>query len=120
MNTILAGAALALALTGASAQTMPNANQTPESSASGSMMPNANRTPEGSNGAPRANGTTTSSGTVSPDGTTPLNPTPIPSPKNCIPSVAPSCPTQPCPSGTTPDAQPTPGTPPCPLPSATH
>ena len=99
MKSILAGAVLAFAISAAAAQTMPNANQTPEQSNSGSAMPNANRTPEGANNLPNGDGTLTPSTGVSPYGTTGIGPVPTPQPTPCTTGAAcPACPQPPVPA----------------------
>jgi len=87
MKILLAGAVLAFAIASATAQTMPNANQTPEQSNAGTAMPNANRTPEGSNALPNANGT------LPP----PTSPVPAPQPTPCATGAPCSCPQPPVP-----------------------
>jgi len=109
---------LVCGIAAASAQTMPNANQTPEQSNSGPAMPNANRTPEGANNLPNGDGTLTPPADVSPYGTTVVGPQssrlsscgsggaacpppacpppPVPPPAGS-PQAAPLCPTSPVP-----------------------
>jgi len=99
MKSILAAALLAGAIVSASAQTMPNANQTPEQSNSGPAMPNANRTPEGANNLPNGDGTLAPSTGVSPYGTTGTGPVPTPQPTPCATGAAcPACPQPPVPA----------------------
>ncbi len=115
MRSILAVAALAWATSAAFAQTMPNANQTPEQSHSGAIvMPNANKTPEGSNSLPNASGTV-SGGTGTSNATTDGALSPAPLPQQCIPAQSQTCPPSPlCPNQPLPQ---TTGTPACPLPA---
>jgi len=90
MKSILAAMLLAGTIVSASAQTMPNANQTPEQSNAGTAMPNANRTPEGSNALPSANGTLPPPSELSPNGT-------VPQPSACVPGTTTTCPACPAP-----------------------
>ncbi len=109
MKIILAAAMFAFAVSAASAQTMPNANRTPEQSNQGAI-PNANRTPEGSNALPNAGGTFAPPADVSPNGTT------VSQPQACTTGApCPACPQQPLPPPAgSPQTLPSPQCPPVP------